>query len=81
MKLPSLFSTNGPRPFHYTPIFSRDEEKPIAKKLEDKNKAENKFKFTRKAQNSGLFPSWALNLLVPAAILAAIVYFCLIIVG
>jgi hypothetical protein len=51
------------------------------KKLEDQNKPENKFKFTRKAKNSGLFPAWAVNILVPAAILAAIVYFCLIIVG
>jgi hypothetical protein len=81
MKIPSLFSTNRARPFHYTPIFSRDEEKPIVKKLEDQNKPENKFKFTRKAKNSGLFPAWAVNILVPAAILAAIVYFCLIIVG
>ena len=79
MKIPSLFSHNRPRPFHYTPLFKTDDDRPIVKRLE--NKEEKKFQFTRKAQNSGLFPSWALNLLVPAAILAAIVYFCLIIVG
>ena len=79
MKIPSLFSNNRPRPFHYTPLFKTDDERPIVKRLE--NKEEKKFQFTRKAKNSGLFPSWALNLLVPAAILAAIVYFCLIIVG
>jgi hypothetical protein len=79
MKIPSLFSTNRPRPFHYTPLFNAEEEKPIVKRVE--NKDEKKFQFTRKAKNTGLFPAWAVNILVPAAILAAIVYFCLIIVG
>jgi hypothetical protein len=79
MKIPSMFSTNRPRPFHYTPLFKTDEERPIVKRVE--NKGEKKFQFTRKAKNSGLFPALTVNILVPAAILAAIVYFCLIIVG
>lgn len=79
MKLPSLFSGNRPRPFHYTPLFNTEAERPIRQKLEQQ--PEKKFAFTRKVKSSGLLPAWLLNLLVPAAILAAIVYLCLIIVG
>lgn len=69
----------GPRPFQYTPLFDKEGERPISKRLQ--NTEERKFSFERKAKRTGFDMSNLLKLLLPAAILAAIAYFCLIIAG
>lgn len=79
MKLPQFLKNTEPRPFHYTPVFNKDEKTPIKERLEQQEDA--KFRFERKAQQRSFLPANAIRLLFPLLLLAAIAYFCLIIFG
>lgn len=65
-----------PRSFTYTPIAPSTGKGPVTSKLENRNR----IKFNRKAQKQSLFSRGRWQLFVMAALLAGLVYLCLIIV-